>query len=176
MFRHILTAVDGSSHSKRAVETAARLAKQLDANLLSICHVVGTGPIPTELAHMAEVEHLASGKRAARPQNVANILGNLATVQSDDVAAELRYEVRLAISRRILDDASKIAVNLDAPGVETVLLEGEPVPQILELADKLGADLIVVGSRGLSELKGILMGSVSHKICQFSRYPCLTVR
>lgn len=176
MFSHILAAVDGSSHANRAVETAARLAKKVDAKLLSLCHVVGTGPIPTELAHMAEVEHLVPGRRHAGAQLVENVLGNLATIELATGVGEISYDVRLAISKRILEDATRTAVKLGAPAVETVLLEGQAVPQILDLAGKLDADLIVMGNRGLSELKGLLMGSVSHKICQLARCPCLIVR
>lgn len=176
MFNHILVAVDGSAHAKRAVETAARLAKNLNSRLLSLCHVVGTGPIPAELAHMAEVEHLAPGTRGGRPQNVENVLGNLATIERVGGASEISYETRLAVSRKILDQAAKSAVQLGAPAVEMVLLEGQAVPQILDLAGKTHADLIVMGSRGLSDLKGLMMGSVSHKICQLAQCPCLTVR
>lgn len=176
MFNHILTAVDGSPHSKRAVGLAARMANLSASKLLTVCHVIGAGPVPAELAHMVRVEDLVRDKRPAGFQNVGNILGNLATAQSDGPMEEFSYEARRAVSRRILSDASKIATQLEAPAVETVSLEGEPVPQILELANKLNADLIVVGSRGLSDLKGLLMGSVSHKLCQLARCPCLTVR
>ena len=176
MFNHILAAVDGSAHAKRAVETAARLARNLDSRLVSICHVVGTGPIPAELAHMAEVEHLTSGDRPAGPQNVENLLGNLATIERVGSASAISHESRLAISRKILDQASKTATQMGAPAVELVLLEGQAVPQILELANKTHADLIVMGSRGLSDLQELLMGSVSHKICQLAQCPCLTVR
>ena len=176
MFSHILTAIDGSSHAKRAVETAARLAKQLDAKLLTICNVAGTGPIPEELLHMAEVEHLLGKRKPAAAQNVGNVIGNLATIESSSLSHEAGYEVRMVISRKILDDACRIAARLGAPAVETARLEGEPVPEILVLADKLNADLIVVGSRGLSDLKGLLLGSVSHKVCQLAKCPCLTVR
>lgn len=65
MFKHILAAVDGSSHAQRIVETAAWLANKVDAKLLSLCHVVKSGPIPAELTHMAEVEHLVPGSMTA---------------------------------------------------------------------------------------------------------------
>jgi len=176
VFNHILAAVDGSSHAQRAVETAAWLAKKVDAKLLSLCHVVGSGPVPAELTHMAEVEHLVPGPRPAGVQIVENVMGNLATIERVGEAGEISYETRLAISRKILHDASGTAVRLGAPSVEAVLLEGQAVPEILDLANKIHADLIVMGSRGLSDLKGLLMGSVSHRICQLAGCPCLTVR
>ena len=35
---------------------------------------------------------------------------------------------------------------------------------------------VVVGSRGLSEIRGLLLGSVSHKVCQLAPCTCVTVK
>src|SRR5262245_5188150 len=43
----------------------------------------------------------------------------------------------------------------------TVLLQGDPASQIVEHADEIGADLIVVGSRGHGAVASALLGSVS---------------
>ena len=37
-------------------------------------------------------------------------------------------------------------------------------------------DLIVVGSRGLSDLKGMLIGNVSHKLIQLAKCTCIAVK
>lgn len=47
---------------------------------------------------------------------------------------------------------------------------------ILEAADENGADLIVLGSRGRSDLQGLLLGSVTHKVIQLSHRPVLVTR
>lgn len=47
---------------------------------------------------------------------------------------------------------------------------------ILELADEIKPDLIVVGSKGHGNLAGLMMGSVSQKLCQLAKCPCLVVR
>ena len=39
-----------------------------------------------------------------------------------------------------------------------------------------GIDLITVGSRGLSGLKGLFLGSVSHKLIEETECPCLVVK
>lgn len=60
--------------------------------------------------------------------------------------------------------------------VKPVILEGSPADAIMEYATKIGAELIVVGSRGLSTFKSILLGSVSAKLVHESKIPVLVVK
>lgn len=53
---------------------------------------------------------------------------------------------------------------------------GRPSQGILETGDKLDADLIVVGRRGLGRLEGILLGSVSSEVVHLARRPVVVVR
>jgi nucleotide-binding universal stress UspA family protein len=46
---------------------------------------------------------------------------------------------------------------------------------ILEQADKVGADVIVLGSRGLTGVKSLLLGSVSHAVLQHADRPVIVV-
>ena len=56
------------------------------------------------------------------------------------------------------------------------LLDGDPADEILRYADRNGIDLITVGSRGLGGLKGLFLGSVSHKLIDETECPCLVVK
>lgn len=47
---------------------------------------------------------------------------------------------------------------------------GHTAKRIVEAADEFGANLIVMGSRGLSDLGGFFLGSVAHKVLQSA--PC----
>ncbi len=47
---------------------------------------------------------------------------------------------------------------------------------IIEIANREQADLLVLGSRGLSEVRGILLGSVSHKVLQRLSCPVLVIK
>jgi len=58
----------------------------------------------------------------------------------------------------------------------TVLLQGDPASQIVEHADEIGADLIVVGSRGNGAVASALLGSVSRAVLHKARRPVLVVR
>lgn len=58
---------------------------------------------------------------------------------------------------------------------ETVLEDGRPASVISSVADRLNADLIVVGKRGRSGVAEVLMGSVSHEVSHQSRRPVTIV-
>ncbi len=65
----------------------------------------------------------------------------------------------------------------DAPfDVQESLLEGPEGDAILRVAETQGVDLIVVGTRGLGALKGVLMGSVSHKVLHYAACSVLVVK
>ena len=53
---------------------------------------------------------------------------------------------------------------------------GEVAEEVVSLAEELGVDLIVVGSRSRSRLRRALMGSVSGSIVRNARCPVLVVR
>jgi len=56
------------------------------------------------------------------------------------------------------------------------LVHGAPAPALVELAERLGARVIVVGSTGEGPLKGAIVGSTPHKLIQLSSVPVLVVR
>lgn len=63
-----------------------------------------------------------------------------------------------------------------ADGVVRTSTGGSPASAILEQAREVDAGMVVLGSRGLSDLGGLLLGSVAHKVIQLSACPVLVVR
>jgi nucleotide-binding universal stress UspA family protein len=59
---------------------------------------------------------------------------------------------------------------------DTVLLKGNPAKAILYTAKSMNADLIVVGSRGLGGVKGLLLGSVSNGVVHASKVSVLVAK
>lgn len=53
---------------------------------------------------------------------------------------------------------------------------GDPAAEIIEIAEKEMADLIVIGSRGLGTIKGVFMGSVSQKVAHQASCPVMIVK
>ena len=60
--------------------------------------------------------------------------------------------------------------------VETRLKQGVPAEELLHAAADEKVDLIVLGSRGLSQVKAFLLGSVSDKVSHHAKCPALIVR
>lgn len=87
----------------------------------------------------------------------------------------------LAAMERAREEASSelenLAKNLRNRGVATkvMLLEGSPYTEIIGFAEKQGADLIVMSTRGLSGLERVLVGSTAEKVVRNASCPVLTV-
>lgn len=70
------------------------------------------------------------------------------------------------------------AVNMVPSNIkyETFSQTGSPAVTILDFEKELKADLIVMGSRGLGLVKGVLLGSVSQYIVEQATCPVLVVK
>jgi nucleotide-binding universal stress UspA family protein len=68
--------------------------------------------------------------------------------------------------------------NLKAEGVEceSRLVQGVPADELLRIAQSEKVDLIVLGSRGLTEVRAFLLGSVSDKVSHRAKCPTLIVK
>ena len=75
------------------------------------------------------------------------------------------------------DKLAEATLQLRDIGVEfrTVIVEGPAAEAILRLANVEGCDLIVMGSRGLSMVQGLLLGSVSYRVLHHATIPVLVV-
>jgi nucleotide-binding universal stress UspA family protein len=52
-------------------------------------------------------------------------------------------------------------------------LAGRAAREICDVADEVGADVIVLGSRGITDLEGLVVGSVAHKVLHLTTRPVL---
>jgi nucleotide-binding universal stress UspA family protein len=60
--------------------------------------------------------------------------------------------------------------------ITSMVEEGDPSAIIIDISNKLDVDLIVLGSRGTSELGQYLLGSVANKVVQYAHKPVMVVR
>jgi nucleotide-binding universal stress UspA family protein len=60
--------------------------------------------------------------------------------------------------------------------VEGLVRRGPLARTIVQVAKDRGADAIAMGSRGLGDVEGFLLGSVSHKVSSLAECTCITVK
>lgn len=148
MINKILVPVDGSEHANKAVEMAANLASPYDA-VIHLLHVVTLAKIPDAISKYIKAEGIH----------------------------ESPYFVTLqAMGKKILEVAREEAQKKGAKNVEASVLEGDPAETIINYAKEGGFDMIVIGSRGLGNFQGLMLGSVSSKVCHAADQTCVTVR
>lgn len=160
MVKNILVPIDGSRHAEVALELAADLASRYEARL-HLMHVLLRGEVPDELRALSD-------KEGDREPPIA--------IGGGFVDASLPADVLKDIAEKLLQRAEKTAREHGAKEIESTWHQGDPARAILEQARECGADMIVMGSRGLSDLKGLLVGSVSHKIANLFEGSVVTVK
>lgn len=79
-------------------------------------------------------------------------------------------------ARKILTEQVREIEEAGGTIIEAHLVMGRPAEAILDLAEGLGAGLIVVGSRGLGRVRRLLVGSVSEGVVHHAHCPVLVVR
>lgn len=146
MSKIIVVPVDGSDQSKKALDFSVDLALHYPAEL--------------KLIYVTEpfvVEDVFSMSTIAMP------------VDMDDLSLE-KY------GKEVLDKAENIVRDLGVKNVSKKVLRGDPAKAIVAFSEEAQADMIVIGSRGLGNVSGIFLGSVSKKVGQEAHCTCITVK
>lgn len=73
-------------------------------------------------------------------------------------------------ARKVADAAAERLRSSGSHAVEVHDADGDPAEAIIEVAERTGADLIVVGNKGVSGIRRFLIGSVAQKVVQHA--PC----
>jgi nucleotide-binding universal stress UspA family protein len=143
MFGRIVVGTDGSDTAAEAVSQATELAKLSGARLEIVS---AFEPIPQQRV-----------KQEAReaPGDVQYEIGP-------------REDVNL-----ILEGAAGVAKNAGVEEVQTHAREGDPADAILDVAEEINADLIVVGNKGMTGARRFLLGSVHNKVSHHA--PCSVI-
>jgi nucleotide-binding universal stress UspA family protein len=150
-FNRILIPYDGSPSAKKALEWAAHLSRAGGE----------------EVEQIAVVRVIGGGYLARHIHNV-----DLRVTRMDQVAAwrrvrqhHLDHEILplLEEAKRFLQEKGVVAP------IETHILEGKIGEEITRLADEGGYTTIVMGRRGLSPVKGLLLGSVTRQVLSLAR-------
>lgn len=175
MFSKILCTLDGSDHARKALALAVEMAKTYDASLV-LLHVLLRNADAAALRHFAEIEGFAD---TIEPEvKRLEELGNRVQVHLIPAYENTTISTRplIDIGQHILDDAKFTAADKGVKNIDSVLLDGDPADQILRCIDERKIDCVVMGSRGLGEVKSLLLGSVSHKVMNRAPCTCIAVK
>ena len=147
IIRKVLVAVDGSIPSLNASNYAIDLAKKFDAEL-TILYVISS-----DLRY--SVEDLSPVHRALK-----EVLA---------VATERGQEKIDQVKRKAVEKNVKVKTDI-------IISVTSVVREIADYAKKNNIDVIVVGSRGMSEFKKMLLGSVASGVVTFAHCPVIVVK
>jgi nucleotide-binding universal stress UspA family protein len=159
-FQKLLVAIDGSEISDYALNLAIHVGEVFSSRVDLI--YVHTSAIPTSVPAAPLYDPTTGGQ----------ILSPTTEIQTskDDVQKTIAKERALVEHRKILVTDS--GLNCEAISISSTDIGGE----ILKRGNSGGYDLVVVGSRGLSGLKSLILGSVSKKVAKESKISVLVVK
>jgi nucleotide-binding universal stress UspA family protein len=144
----ILLATDGSEEAALAVQTATDLAKSTGSELHLVYVEAASYVFPTTDWETFSGEELPTrSDKAAKEAAKAKVDEQVQRVREAD--------------GEVAGDHARV---------------GFPDAEIVDLAEELGAGLIVIGSRGLGGLRRALMGSVSDSVVRHAHCPVMVVR
>ncbi|MFV1962429.1 MAG: universal stress protein [Acidimicrobiia bacterium] len=146
--KRILLAVDGSDHSMRAATLAGELSSHFEAPV----DVINVVPDNTPVVSGAVTEYAQLESTYINQRDLLKSVGTEVVAKASTLVKESGGEV----------------------GAREVMV-GSPAHGIVDFAEGVGADSIVMGRRGLGEIKGLLMGSVSQHIGHLTDTTLITV-
>ncbi len=159
MIHHVLVPTDGSENAERAVRFSAQVADRRQQAEVTVVYVY------------LQVPSTHIGMAVLQPEQPLEEMGSLSHEMSADEQAQAQEIVNHAVELiRSLVTSPDVTVS-GRVVVDTRIDDG-----ILKVASETQADIIVVGTRGLSTLRGAIMGSVSHALIEKAHCPVLVVK
>ncbi len=172
----VLVPFDGSDHAMKALELACDLAGKFGAQC-RIIHVLQHDQSLEDILGVVDVEQLDDETRQALAGLKA--AGERA-MDTGFLLPTIPEPALRKLGEAVLWRAKQVAIAKGLVDVDCALRDGDPAEWILAEAkrgpDGLAADMIVMGMRGLGEMAGMLLGSVSYKIIHLAPCSCITVR
>ena len=151
-FDKIMVAIDGSKESMHAANCAIGVAKRYNATLVVLT------VLPQELRYDYEIDRVDP----EIPMTPVRGVVELSRMEIEDKWFKV-------IKKNALVSNVKIETE--------VIMEGKSVvSDIIEYSEKQGIDLIVIGTKGKTGLRRLLLGSVSQGVLAYAHCPVLLVR
>jgi nucleotide-binding universal stress UspA family protein len=176
MIKTVVVPTDGSAHAKKAIDLAADIAEKYDARMV-ILHVLLRHTSESDIETLCK-ENAVSDVLAKKIENLreSHLEMMAATYEPGAVFIIIPDDILKEVGDLVLGNARKRAESKGVKQITTQILDGSPADKIIAVAEKENAEMIVMGSRGLGNIAGLLMGSVSHKVNHQSSCTCVTVK
>ena len=172
----VLVPFDASDHAMKALDMACDLAGKFGAQL-RILHVLQHDQSLEDFLEVIDLEQLDDETRQALAG--VKTVGEQ-TMDTGFLLPSIPEPVLRKLGEAILWRGKQVAIAKGLVNVDCALRDGDPAEWILAEAERgpdgLAADMIVMGMRGLGEMAGMLLGSVSYKIIHLAPCSCITVR
>lgn len=147
MFSKIIVGLDGSETSEKALRLACDLAQKYGSEM----HLVHT----------------------PQPQTVAFAMGAVGGYHAATTMPSAS-EVKDAADK-IINKGMAVTKECGQKVTDTHVGAGDPADNIVEYAEKCGADLIVTGRRGLGGLGALVLGSTTQRVNHYAKCACMSV-
>ncbi len=170
--KRVLVVTDGSSHSQCALAYLGADVSEAPT-LLPVCEARLPLPPEADITVMHVLPPILSADMVARSWMVGpDMLFPIPTEAVDD--RELEHQERQQ-GQTLLDNSVR---SLKAGGMKasSELRRGDAATEAIEFIKANNSDLVVCGSRGLSQVSGWLLGSVSRKLVHYSGCSVLIVK
>jgi nucleotide-binding universal stress UspA family protein len=92
-----------------------------------------------------------------------------------DTVSDQPFLALQKVGEEILANAARLASNLDCEVTE-LISHGDPANKIVDIACEREVELIIMGSRGVSGIKRLVVGSISDKVVNHAPCPVMIVR
>jgi nucleotide-binding universal stress UspA family protein len=146
-FKKIMIATDGSDCSMLAADKGIELARLSGGTVYAVC-VVSTASL--------------------------SMYGDYFSSMGVNPYWELIFEELKNQGQRAVDSVKGLG-ETKGVNVESVLLEGHPVDELIRYAEENGMDMIVMGSLGRTGIDRLLLGSVAGNVVRHSKVPVMVV-
>ncbi len=174
MLKKVLIATDGSPNAEKAVALGSDIAAKCGAEVI-LLHVLLRDHLSDAMRHLAETEyHAGDMPMSVAISKMPNSRFPLVQMLPKDAASP--DQALRAVAEHVLGKAGSIAEQHGVTKPVKMSVDGRAAARILEIAEETDADMIVLGARGLTNLKSWLLGSVSHRVSNGAPLTCLTVR
>jgi nucleotide-binding universal stress UspA family protein len=146
-FKNILVPLDGSEYSIKALEYASIMAKGFNSKLIALYI------LPSSIRY-----NLFVNKEKSKINSPFNQIIQVSYIEAQNWLKDITKKIDLEIV------------------TEVIIAEESIVSEIIEFAERENIDLIIMGTRGRTGFKKLLLGSVAAGVVNFAHCPVLVIR